>query len=609
MIRVSDWIMQRLANEGVEHVFLLPGGGAMHLNDALACEPRLIPIPCHHEQACGIAAEAYGRTGANDRPRFGVALVTTGPGATNIITPVTGAWIDSIPMLVISGQVKSTDLRRSSSVRQSGVQEVDILPMISGVTKYSACLSTPQSVQHVFDTALAKMFEGRPGPVWIEVPLDIQAALIESTPCTLPSVVASEPPPLDNSTLNSIIDRIKQSARPLLLLGHGARLSGAANKLLEFVDKYQIPVVSTWNALDLIEHDHPLYVGSPGVVALRAPNFAIQNCDLLISLGCRLDNVVTAYNKANFAPNACKIVVDIDQNELHSHQLSFPSQVICSDVSSFLDSLSASFPSIPVRHDWLSQCQNWKDTYTACDGDIPADSSSISHYQLVSVLSDLIPQNAFISTGSSGLAIEVLYSTFRTKAGQRLFLTSGLGSMGYGLPSAIGTCLGIGNKPVVCIESDGSLMLNIQELATLKALNLPIKILILDNNGYASIANTQRNYFESRFLATGPSSGLHIPDLAAVATSFGLSAHTISDSETLRSDLDSFLAEQGPSLCVVKLVSAETLWPKVSAIPQPDGTIISMPLEDMSPLLPLEELTSQLNYAPSQASLDARSTS
>lgn len=578
----------------------------MHLNDALACESRIKPVPCHHEQACGIAAEAYGRTGHPDNPGFGVALVTTGPGATNLITPVAGAWIDSVPMLVISGQVKRQDSLRGRPLRQGGVQEVNILSIVSDITKYTACINDPHEVRVKLETALYKMKTGRPGPVWIEVPLDVQGAQIDLALMKSPSfddIPTASPDPSQIARISALLEK---SVRPLILAGHGVRLANASKEFVELIEKYQLPVVCTWNAMDLLAHEHPQYVGSPGVVALRAPNFAIQNCDLLLSIGSRLDNVITAYNPQNFAKNASKIVVDIDINELNNHEIDIDEKVHSNALEFICTLIGKELHNYPDRTSWIDQCISWKNRYPVNDGKPFSEESSISHYQFVDTLSDVLPENILITTGSSGLAIEAFYSAFRSKRNQRIFLTSGLGSMGYGLAASIGACLGDDSRPVVAIESDGSLMLNLQELATLKALDLPLKLIVMDNNGYASIRNTQRNYFRSRFIATDPSSGLYIPDLAAVALSMGLSSIRIDSPRELSLDLTDFLNSSGPAICIVSLRPDELLQPKVSAIPQTDGSILSMPLEDMTPLLPISQLESEMCSELSSDSYRAR---
>jgi acetolactate synthase-1/2/3 large subunit len=486
------------------------------------------------------------------------------------------------------------------------VQEVDVIPMVKGITKYAATLDDPQQVRVLLETALHEMRSGRPGPAWIEVPLDVQGAQID--PESLPGapVAADTVPPPDAEQTRRILEMLVQADRPLILAGHGVRLSGAAKDFQDLVEAWQVPVVCTWNALDLVPHEHPLYVGSPGVVALRAPNFAIQNCDLLIAIGCRLDNIITAYNPANFARSARKIVVDVDTAELEKPGMEITEKVHCDAADAIKNWLSTSHGPIPDRKAWLERCQSWKARYPVNDGQPFDTSGPISHYQFVSALSKAIPADTLIATGSSGLAVEAFYSTFRTKSGQRIFLTSGLGSMGYGLAAAIGACLGNGGQLTVAVESDGSLMLNLQELATLKGLQLPLKLIVMDNRGYASIRNTQRNYFESRYIATGSESGLHMPDLGAVAEAMGLPILRIDSPSDLPTGLHQLISANGPLLCIVQLVSDESLWPKAAAIPQKDGSMLSMPLEDMSPLLLMKQLKDEMIVPISPQSIKAR---
>lgn len=586
-IRVSDYIMQRLAEEGVRDVFLLPGGGAMYLDDAIACEKRLVAVPCHHEQACGIAAEANGRV---NTVGFGVAVVTTGPGATNLITPLAGAWIESLPLLVISGQVKRADALNGRPIRQGGVQEVDIVSLVKPITKYAVTIDRPENVRRCLEEALWTMKNGRKGPVWLDVPLDVQAAPVH--PQNLEPFVEPESPsghlPL-GPQIAQINELIKNSKRPVFLIGHGVRVSGATDLFREIAERLRIPCTFTWNAADTLPWEHALYVGRPGVVAARAPNFAIQNSDCLISIGCRLDNVITAYSPLGFAREAKKIVVDVDPNELSRHTMAIEVSV-CADAKAFLQSWSQCLPELELFEDWRVQCADWKRRYLPLDGRQFARTSPIGHFQFVDRLSDVIPEQSLVITGSSGLAVEVFYTAFRNRPGQRVFLTSGLGSMGYGLPAAIGACLGADRKPTVCVESDGSLMLNLQELATLKHLNLPLTLVIMNNNGYASIRNTQRNYFQGRYVGSGQSSGLWMPDFMRLAASMDIPCERVTDIQQLKTSLF------GNQLRVVEVVleEDEVLTPKVSALPQADGSIISMPLEDMSPLLPREVLRREM---------------
>jgi acetolactate synthase-1/2/3 large subunit len=603
MQRVADYIFARVAELGVKDVFLLPGGGAMHLVDALGQNNDLNFVPCHHEQAAAIAAEAYARV----NEKIGVALVTTGPGATNALTAVAGAWIESVPLLIISGQVKRADMKAESGVRQMGPQEVDIVSMVKPITKYAITVDDPNRIKEYMDTALELATTGRKGPVWLDVPLDVQASLVDiALNQTEVEVKALEPGVLD---LSSLVAKIQQAKRPLILAGHGIRLSGAAEAFKALYHALNIPVVATWNSLDLIPYAHPLCVGRPGSVALRPANFAVQNCDLLITIGARLDNVVTAHNSANFAGHADRFIVDIDPNELKKHQIS-NAQLIQADARVFIEQLLAQSENISADcPDWVAKCEDWKRRYPVCDGQAFPEQGEISHYHFVSRLSEHANAGELIITGSSGLAVEVFYATVINKPDQRVFLTSGLGSMGYGLPAAIGGCLAAGRKPVLSVEGDGSLQLNLQELSTLKSLNLPIRMFVMNNNGYASIRNTQRNYFDSRYVATGDEAGLLIPDLVKLAGSIGLEAIRISDASELDEKIQYVLNHPGPIICDVTIIKDEALWPKVSAIPQPDGSMISMPLEDMSPLLSLEQLKKEMVVGISSESISARDIS
>jgi acetolactate synthase-1/2/3 large subunit len=589
-VTVADYILRAVEAAGVGHVFMLPGGGAMHLNDSLA-RSQLGAVPCHHEQACGIAAEAYGRITEN----LGVAMVTTGPGATNIVTPVVGAWIESSPLLVVSGQVKRADRMRGGPLRQKGVQEVDIIPMVQHVTKYAVTIDDPSSVRFHVEKAIHLARSGRRGPVWLDVPLDVQAALVDPAMLEGYALGCVEPPDSLNAVVARTMELLVGAKNPLVLAGHGVRLAGSANRFRNLIEALGIPVATTWNAMDLIPYEHRLSAGRPGVVALRAANFAVQTCDLLIVIGCRLDNVITAYNPGSFAPRAQKVIVDVDPNELAKLQMTIDADVSV-DAGTFIDALAGAVDGavLPDWSAWIQRIGCWKEKYPPASGEEAGQPGRMSHYAFVAALSDALPPDILIATGSSGLAVEAFYSAFRNKDGQRIFLTSGLGAMGYGVPAAIGACVANRRQPMVAIESDGSLMLNIQELATLKALDLPVVLVVMNNNGYASIRNTQRNYFHGRYIGTGPEAGLLIPDLVSVATAFGLPARRVDQPEYLDSAIAEAMSAGGPVVLDVQLVGNEVLAPKVSAIPKSDGSIVSMPLEDMAPLLPLEVLREEV---------------
>ncbi len=404
--RVADYIFSTIADLGVKDVFLLPGGGAMHLVDALGQNKDLRFIPTHHEQAAAIAAEAYARV----NEKIGVALVTTGPGALNTLTAVAGAWIESVPLLIISGQVKRADMKADSGVRQMGPQEVDIVSMVKPVTKYAVTIEQSEDIRFHLEKAITLATSGRQGPVWLDVPLDIQAAMIDAEPLQF-DVNELKSMGVEQTQLDEIAHLIADAKRPLILAGHGVRLSGAAKSFVSLVETLQVPVVTTWNSMDLLPFEHPLYVGKPGSVALRAANFAVQNCDLLISIGARLDNVITAHNPQGFAQHAKKIVVDIDENEMRKHQMTIDVPVIA-DANEFVQSLLSNIKDNQAETgEWRQQCQIWKNKYTICDGQEFPESGEISHYHFIDKLSDKVKEGELIITGSSGMSVCLLYTS------------------------------------------------------------------------------------------------------------------------------------------------------------------------------------------------------
>jgi acetolactate synthase-1/2/3 large subunit len=604
-VRVADFVFSEIAARGVRSVFLVPGGGAMFLNDALAKNPDLDYVPNHHEQASAIAAEAYAKVSE----KFGVVLVTSGPGATNAITGVAGAWLESIPVLVISGQVKRADLAGSSGLRQKGPQEIDIVTMVRSITKYAVTIMEPAHIRHHIEKAIHLATSGRPGPVWLDIPLDVQAAPIDPDSLSGYSPGEAEPPARGpsgdlDSVARRVVAALNESQRPVLLAGAGVRLSGAAEDFAELYRRLNAPVAATWPALDLISSDHPLSVGRPGAVAQRAPNFVIQNCDFLLSIGTRLDNSITAFNPGRFARTARRFVVDIDRAELEKFDPSL--EVIEADAREFIRAILARSEDVRTvdRGDWFARCTGWKEKYPVGEGTPIAASGVISHYQFVRVLSEEVPAETLIVSGSSGLAIEFFFLAFQTKPGQRVLNgAASLGAMGFGLPAMIGAGIANGRRPFVGIESDGSLMFNIQELMTLKSLEIPVALFVMNNGGYASIRNTQRNYFDGRYIASGPASKLLLPDLVAVAKSMGIPGISIEDASDLREGVRLAIAHGGgPFICDVKLEGDASLWPKSSAIALPDGSMMSMPLEDMTPLLSRAELRANMIVPLDQAS-------
>ncbi len=598
--RVSDLIIKYLEKNKVKNIFLLPGGGNMFLIDAVKKSKIINGIPFHHEQAATIAAESSSRIHNN----IGVAIVTTGPGSSNALTGLLGSWIESIPLIVISGQVKTTDINKKIKLRQQGVQGADIISMVNKITKYSVQLKKKDNFNVILDKAINIAKNGRPGPVWIEVPLDVQSMLVKKKEIKLKEIKNKK-----FSFTNSIKNRIKKlldnSKRPVFLIGHGVRLSGANKNFIKLLKKLKIPCVFTWNALDLLEHDHSLNFGRPGVVAQRYSNFVVQNSDLLISIGCRIDNIITAFNEKNFAAHAKKIIVDIDNNELRKFNFKY-SLKLKLDAKFFINKLlNINIKKNNKTSDWLKKCHYWKSKYNY-ENEKKIITRFIDHYYCVQKLSKFIPKKSLICTGSSGLAVEIFYTIFKNKIGQRVFLTSGLGSMGYGLPSSIGACIANNKKPVFLIEGDGSLQQNIQELAVIKKFKLPVTIIVFNNNGYCSIKNTQKNYFNKRYLGIDKNSNLYFPDLKKIAKAYDIEYIKIAT----KSDLDKKLKfsinkKNKPKIIDIKVINEEILAPKVSAIIK-NGNIISMPLEDMTPLLPIKLLKDEMYFKLSKESFNAR---
>jgi acetolactate synthase-1/2/3 large subunit len=598
-IRVADYVASFIKKIGVDCIFMVPGGGAMFLNDAIKCKKGLDFVANHNEQASSISAEAYSRVTEN----IGVGIFTTGPGSTNAITGVAGAWIESVPLMIISGQVKTSDLKGKSGVRQMGPQEVDIISIVKPITKYAITIKNPKNIRLELEKSYYLATTGRKGPVWIDIPLNIQASLIKQNELIGFKKINKKYPNKIFNKYNEIINLINSSNRPIILAGHGIRLSKASVEFKKLYSALKIPVVTTWNAMDLIPNSNNLNIGKPGTVALRAPNFAIQNADLLISIGARLDNVVTAYNQQNFAKNARKIIVDIDANELNKFKIKLDLKIKL-DAKMFISNLNKKIKNKKIKkfNDWITKCNDWKNRYAINDGKPFPKNEKISHLRLIDAFSKYLPKNALIVTGSSGLAIESFYMAFKNKPGQRIFLTSGLGAMGYGLPALIGALHSKKYKEIICIESDGSFLMNLQEILTLKLSKKPFKLFILNNKGYASIRSTQKNYFNGRYIATGPESNLYLPDIPKLVKSIGINSITIKNSEDLNKGIQKALKSKNSIICDISLLPNDSLWPKASAIPLSNGSMLSMPLEDMTPLLSRKQLRAEMLYPLNPAS-------
>jgi acetolactate synthase-1/2/3 large subunit len=582
-MKLSDYVVDFVARMGVRHVFMVPGGGAMHLNDSLGRHPGLQYVCNLHEQASAIAAEAYGQYCG-----LGVAMVTTGPGGTNAITGVAGAWLESTPMLVISGQVKRADLAAGRGVRQIGFQEIDIVSVVKPITKYAAVVRDPAAIRICLEEAVWLATHGRKGPVWVDIPLDVQAAQVE------PAALAAFQPPKTGAPAGAdpqasaakAIEVLCNAQRPVVLVGNGVRHAGAVGLFLDWAERIGIPILTTWKALDFLSDDHPLLVGRPGAVGQRAANFAQQKSDAIICIGARLDFGQTAYNHANFAPHAQRIVVDIDPAEIAKLQMDLAAGAAV-DAGDFLSEMSelskrARFPDWSA---WLALCRRWKARYPLVAVSHRSVPAGVNTYVLVDTIGRQLGEGDVLVPGSSGACSEVTAQAVPAAKGLRFINTHGLGAMGFGVPAAVGACLASGGHRTVCIDGDGGFPMNAQELAVVSRLGLPIKFFVLNNGGYASIRSTQINYFERRFMACDPASGLTFPDLRMTAESCAIPYRRIESHGRLSEDVGAALDSPGPVICEVLMAPDQFTHPKVSSRQMPDGQMRTMPMEDLWPFL------------------------
>jgi acetolactate synthase-1/2/3 large subunit len=597
MVKLSDYLMQFIADHGVKHVFMVPGGGAMHLNDSLG-RCRDLQYVCNlHEQACSIAAEAYAKTTGN----MGVTMVTCGPGGTNAVTGVAGAWLDSTPCLFLSGQVKRADLKRQTGVRQMGVQEIGIVDIVSSITKYAVTITDPATVRYHMEKAWQLATTGRPGPVWIDVPLDVQAATIdpEQLPgfTSAPSVDAAQQTALE-ADVARVIDALNSAERPVLLAGNGIRLSRAQVEFEQLIECLGIPVLATWLALDLLPEEHKLFMGRPGGMAARGPNFALQNSDCMLSLGARLDLVVTAYAPERFARGARRIMVDIDPAELAKNQ-KFIDVPVCADAGAFMrEFLRQSVRLKPIdRTAWLDRCRQWKEKYPIVLPEHRNSRDFVSVYALAEAMGQALEPGELIVSGSSGTGIEIFLHAYKVGIGQRILHCTALGAMGFGLPMSLGAAVASG-KRVICVDGDGGFQFNIQELETIHRLNLPIKFFVLNNGGFASIRLSQNNYFPGNMVAADATSQLTLPDVRKVAAAYGLATARIASPADLDAQIRTVLAMPGPVVCEVMVIPDEVRQPRVASAVRADGSMVSKPLEDLWPFLDRDEFRANMIIEP-----------
>jgi acetolactate synthase-1/2/3 large subunit len=607
-MRVADYIAQSLARLGITHVFLVTGGGAMHLNDAFGRENRLSVVCCHHEQSCAIAAEGYARL----LGRPAILNVTSGPGGINAINGVFGAYTDSIPMVVVSGQARRETIMSNFPIglRQLGDQEVDIVRMVGGVTKYAVMVQDPQRIRYEIEKAFWLAVNGRPGPVWIDVPIDVQGSQIDENElegfdpvrdaAEVAALLPTEAKPLEDEPLRvaarQVLHALAQSKRPCIMPGTGVRIAGAAEIFLDVVNQLGVPVATAFNAHDLLANDNPLYVGKPGTVGDRAGNFAVQNSDFLLVLGCRLNIRQISYNWDSFARAAKVSMVDIDKAELGKPTLKIALPVHA-ELKTFLAVLkeeAKSYRPSQDQKDYLAWCRARVTKYPTVLPEYWATKGAVNPYCFAGTVWKHLDKDDVIVTGDATACV-VTFQTAKIKQGQRLFSNSGCASMGYDLPAAIGAWhANTKAKRVICFAGDGSIMMNLQELQTIIGQKIPMKIFIPNNSGYHSIRQTQQNYFPDNVVGCGPESGVSFPDFLKLGEVLGFGVRRTSRHDDMEKAIIETLESPGPQICEVMIDKNQQFAPKLASRRLEDGRMVTSALEDLAPFLSREELATNM---------------
>lgn len=599
-MKLSDYVIQFLAGLGIGHVFYVSGGGAMHLNDSLGRNEQVEGVCMLHEQGASIAAEAYARISES----YGACLVTSGPGGTNAVTGVAGAYYDSTSVIYISGQVKRDDLVGNQGIRQFGIQETDIVPIVKPITKYAVQIQQPEEIRFELEKAAFLAKEGRPGPVWVDIPLDIQASQIEPEALLsyqkfekwrknqTQALPAWQP---DGTTadgqIGQVFELLHKAERPLVLLGNGIRLAGAVAEAREFYETLGAPVVTSWNGVDLIEDSHPLFYGRPGSVGHRHANFIQQNADLVLTIGSRLNLLSTGYNYANFLGDAVHIMVDIDENEMHKKSVHPDLGVVC-DAKYFLRKMLGGKEGLYTAQDkqWIPYCNAMREGYPVFIPEAEPREGYVSTYRLVDEVSRQMAGDDIYQFTSSGTSVDIAMKVFRVKRGQRAFLTKGLAAMGFDVPASIGSCIASGGKRTVCVTGDGSVAMNIQELEVIRRRDLPVKLFIIDNEGYSMIYGSQNGNFQGRLTGCTRESGLTLPDIGKVAGAFGIKSLSLDSEADLETVVRETLEYAGPVVCKVRADIGQKIVPRQANYMREDGQMASRPLDDMVPLLSREAL-------------------
>jgi acetolactate synthase-1/2/3 large subunit len=589
VIRIADYIAKAFADYGIKMAFSVVGGGAMNLNDAFGHSKDIKVVYCQHEQACAIAAEGYARL----NNEVAAVVVTTGPGGTNALTGVVGAFVDSVPMVVLSGQVRrdSFSVTTGLPLRAMGDQEFNIVSAVQTMTKYAACILNPEDTRYVVEKALYLSTHGRMGPTWIDVPGDIASMEVDIN--SQKGYLPEEEPAIKEDQIKFVINKIKEAKRPVIYAGSAIRLSGCFDEFQNLIHKLNVPVVTAWNSTDAIQNDDKLFAGRAGNFGDRFGNFAVQNSDLILSLGCRLSIRQTGFNYKSWARDAYVIMVDIDENEMKKPTIhvEYP---IHGNVKDFICRANdiVGNQKLSLFDDWINQCQKWKKEYPVVNKKQYQQKEKANAYAVIDMLSKHCKENTIVVSGN-GTACVVGGQAFITKKGTRFIENSGMASMGYDLPAAIGTCFANKKQSVICITGDGSIQMNLQELQTIAFHKLPIKIVLINNGGYHSIRQSQSNFFKGRALCgIGPDSGdLSFPDMKKIAWAYGIEFYRLDTNRKFKNFLDNkFDMVKGPAIIEVMVDAQQYFQPKAGSRRCSDGSMVSAPLEDLAPYLDRDEL-------------------
>lgn len=587
-MKVSDYIVDFLRDHGVPDIFTVTGGGIMHLVDSVGRRPGVRYICNYHEQACAIAAEAYARA----RDGVGACLVTTGPGSTNALSGIAGAFVDSVPVFVVSGQVRRDIIADYSKLRQLGPQEINIEPMARPVVKYFKTLMEPTMLRYELECAWWHATSGRPGPVWLNIPLDVQGAEFneEGAPhFEPPQQQGTDTDKLDREVA-ALIEALRTAKRPVVVAGNGIHLGRATEAFREFVDKVGAPVLSTTGGIDLLDELHPLYMGRFGPTGQRHANFTLQNSDLLICIGASMSISSIGFNTAGFAPKAKRVMVSIDPNEFGKPNFK-PDLSVVADANAFFRTFLKQAADVRFEFSprWAEACAQWKQRYPTVTPDYLADGTYVNSYVFADTLSQHLEAGDVVVTGNSLDIVSILHS-FKVKLGQRVFTNINYGSMGWDLPAAVGACVGAGDHRTCLVTGDGSIQFNIQEMLAISANRLPVKIFVLNNDGYESIRATQNNFFGGNLVGSDFRTGIANPDFRHLAAAYGFRYNHIRTNDDIESGITEALRGDDPVLCELNLSPAQPRSPKTMSTRRPDGTFETRPLEDMFPFLPREEI-------------------